>query len=207
MCRYKLAIFDCDGVLFDSSRANRAYYNKILEKFGRGPMSDEEFTFVHMHTAAESLAYLFRDRPELARQAMEYAAQIGYDPFIPLMEMEPGVIEALEKIRQKLKTAISTNRSTTMPRLIETFSLDKWFDSIVCALDVKKAKPDPEGVFKILKELDIDKNQSIYIGDSKVDELVALNAGIPLIAYKNPELDAKYHAGRFDEIASILLER
>ena len=205
MCRYKLAIFDCDGVLFDSSQANKAYYNKILEQFGLGPMSDEQFSYVHMHTAADSLAFLFKDRPELIHEAMEYAAKIGYDPFIPLMEMEPGVIETLEAIRPKLKTAISTNRSTTMPRLIETFNLDKWFDTIVCALDVEKAKPDPEGVFKILDELKVERDKSIYIGDSKVDEQVAFNAGIPLIAYKNPALNAKYHASHFRDIASILL--
>ncbi len=205
MCRYKLAIFDCDGVLFDSSEANRAYYNKILEQFGFGPMSEEEFSYVHMHTAADSLAFLFRNRPELIPDAMEYAVRIGYDPFIPLMEMEPGVVETLETIRPKIKTAISTNRSTTMPRLIETFNLNKWFDTIVCALDVERAKPDPEGVFKILAELKVDRDQSIYIGDSKVDEQVASNAGIPLIAYKNPELDAEYHVSHFQDIASILL--
>jgi len=206
MSRYDLAIFDCDGVLFDSSMANRAYYNKILEKFNLGPMSDEEFSFVHMHTAQDSLSFLFQNRPELLDQALNYASQLGYEPFIPLMEMEPYVIETLEKIRPFLKTAISTNRSTTMPRLIEVFSLDKWFDSIVCALDVKKAKPDPEGVFKILKELNVPKDKAIYIGDSKVDEQVAKNSGIPLIAYKNPALEAEYHANDFRQIATILLE-
>jgi len=49
--RYDLAIFDCDGVLFDSKEANRHYYNFIATELGREELSPEELEYVHMHTA------------------------------------------------------------------------------------------------------------------------------------------------------------
>ena len=201
-----MAIFDCDGVLFDSKEANKAYYNRILRAVGREPMTDEEFEYVHMHTAAESLRYLFSDDQDLMR-AVEYATTLDYGEFVPYMVMEDGVVETLEAIRPPMKTAISTNRSTTMPRLIVEFNLGRWFDRIVCALDVENPKPHPEGVFRILDDLGCDKKDTVYIGDSMVDEEVARRAGIPLIAYKNPELDAKFHVKHFSEIRDILLDR
>ncbi len=202
--KFQIAIFDCDGVLFDSKSANQAYYNHILSKIGRDPMTDEEFEYVHMHTAADSLAYLFPDKDDL-KKALEYASKVDYADFIPFMLMEDGVIETLEAIRPPIKTAISTNRSTTMPRLILEFQLDRWFDLIVCAMDVERPKPHPEGVFKILKELGCNSEKAVYIGDSKVDEEVAKRAGLPLIAYKNPKLDAQFHVKHFSEIRDILL--
>ena len=36
-----LVIFDCDGVLFDSAAANIAYYNAVLARLGREPLSEE----------------------------------------------------------------------------------------------------------------------------------------------------------------------
>ncbi len=33
----KVIMYDCDGVLIDSSRANQAFYNHILEHFRRAP--------------------------------------------------------------------------------------------------------------------------------------------------------------------------
>ena len=39
--------FDCDGVMFDTARANRAYYNRVLAHFGRPPMNEEQFLYTH----------------------------------------------------------------------------------------------------------------------------------------------------------------
>ncbi|MBW1931761.1 MAG: HAD hydrolase-like protein [Deltaproteobacteria bacterium] len=172
MGRFDLAIFDCDGVLLDSKEANRAYYNAILKNFGRRSMNDEELSFVHMHTAEESVKYLFRDDTAAQKEALIYAHTMDYTSFLDCLIMEPGVGDTIECIRPPMLTAISTNRSTTMSKVVDIFGLDKWFDVIVCALDVNNPKPDPEGVFKILEILGVEKDRAIYIGDSVVDEMV-----------------------------------
>ncbi len=206
MRRFDLAIFDCDGVILDSRESNRAYYNSILERFRHRPMIDEELSFVHMHTTEESVRYLFKKEPVLQKEALDYARSLDYLPFLAYLDIEPGVNETMTSIRPPLLTALFTNRSNTMPRLIEIFGLDKWFDAIVCASDVSNPKPDPEGVFKILYRLHISRDKAIYIGDSVVDEIVAFRAGIPLIAYKNSNLKAMFHVEHFSQIKSILLD-
>ena len=204
MSRFDLAIFDCDGVILDSREANRVYYNAILEEFGRGSMNDKELSFVHMHTAEESVKYLFRDDIAARKEALIYAQSLDYTRFLDCLIMEPGVGDTIESIRPPMLTAVSTNRSTTMSRVVDIFGLDRWFDIIVCALDVNNPKPDPEGVFKILEILGVEKDRAIYIGDSVVDEMVAYRAGIPLIAYKNKGLEAMFHVEHFIQIESIL---
>jgi HAD superfamily hydrolase (TIGR01509 family) len=201
----KIAIFDCDGVLFNSYEANRAYYNEIAKMAGRAPLTEEEMAYCHMHTAKESIEYIFRKDPEGMERAFNAAREIDYVRFLPLMAKEPGMEDTVRLIRPAVKTAISTNRSTTMPRLIDIYRLDQLFDQIVCALDVKYPKPDPEGVFLILERLGLSPEEAIYIGDSKVDEVTAKNAGTRLIAYKNRQLDADFHADNFDEIGKIVL--
>ncbi len=204
MGRFDIAIFDCDGVILDSREANRAYYNAILEEFGRESMDEKELSFVHMHTAEQSVKYLFRDDIAGQKKALVYAQTLDYTRFLDHLMMEPGVGDTIESIRPPMLTAVSTNRSTTMSRVVEIFGLDKWFDIIVCALDVNKPKPDPEGVFKILETLGVEKDRAIYIGDSVVDEMVAYRAKIPLIAYKNKDLKAMFHVEHFVQIKTIL---
>ena len=204
MGRFDLAIFDCDGVILDSREANRAYYNAILEEFGRGSMDEKELSFVHMHTAEESVKYLFGDDIATQKEALIYTQALDYTTFLDCLIMEPGVGDTIESIRPPMLTAVSTNRSTTMSRVVEMFGLDRWFDIIVCALDVNNPKPDPEGVFKILEILGVEKDRAIYIGDSVVDEMVAYRAEIPLIAYKNRDLRAMFHVEHFDQIKTIL---
>ena len=204
MGRFDLVIFDCDGVILDSREANRAYYNTILERFGRRLMNDKELSFVHMHTAEESVEYLFKDDIAIQKDALIYARTLDYTYFLDYLTMEPGIEDAIRSVRPPLLTAVFTNRSTTMSKIIKIFGLDRWFDIVVCALDVSSPKPDPEGMFKILDILGVEKDRTVYIGDSVIDEIVAHRAGIPLIAYKNNRLKAMFHVEHFEQIKSIL---
>ena len=43
----KAIVFDCDGVIFDSREANKAYYNAILKNIGLPPMNEEQLNFAH----------------------------------------------------------------------------------------------------------------------------------------------------------------
>ena len=55
----KAVIFDCDGVMFDTTAANSAYYNRILKHLDRPPLTPEQFAYCHMHTVDNALRYLF----------------------------------------------------------------------------------------------------------------------------------------------------
>jgi phosphoglycolate phosphatase len=205
MEQVKVVIFDCDGVMFDSKDANEAYYNQILAHFGKPPMNSQQSKYVHMHTADQSVTYLFNDDP-LVEQALAYRHQISYFPFIPLMEMEPYLKAFLEYLRPAYKTAISTNRSDTMNRVLLDYGLDAYFDLVISSLDVRHPKPHPESLIKILNHFSVSPHEAIYVGDSQIDELAAKAAGIPLVAYKNRDLSAALHVDHFKGL-EVLLER
>ncbi len=200
----KLLVFDCDGVLFDSREANRAYYNRIAQALGRPPLSEEEFAFVHMHTAEESVRYLFRDYPHLLPKALEFQKTLNYEEFLPLMRPEPGVKELINAVRPPLKTAVSTNRTTTMGRLLEIFDLAPYFDLVMTALKSPKPKPHPVALEVILKHFGVRPQEILYVGDSQVDQALTQAVGAPLVAYKNPDLAADYHVESFAELLELL---
>ena len=122
------------------------------------------------------------------------------------MQMEPYLKGFLEYLRPTYKTAISTNRSDTMNHVLLEHGLDGCFDLVVSSLDVKRPKPHPESLLKILEHFGLSPHEAIYIGDSEIDELAAKAAGIPLVAYKNRNLSAAHGVEHFKEI-EILLER
>ena len=116
------------------------------------------------------------------------------------MEMEPGLIDFLETIRPGIKTAISTNRSTTIGQVLKTFALDCYFDLVISSLDVSRPKPDPESVLKILDYFQVSPEQCLYIGDSEVDVQTAGGAGVPFVAFRNASLAADLHVQGFSEL-------
>lgn len=195
--------FDCDGVMFDTARANRFYYSSVLQHFGLPALSEEQFRYVHMHTVHESMAYLFADENTLAA-AHEFRKTMDYRKYLSYLTVEPQLVSLLEKLRPQIKTAIATNRTDTMEQLLARFELDGYFDLIVTSSDVRQPKPHPDVLLKILDYFSLAPHRVIYIGDSQVDELAAKAADIPLVAYRNRQLDAPFHIDRLGEVEEIL---
>lgn len=192
----KLVGFDCDGVLFDSREANTEFYNGILRRFGLPPMTPESVDYVHSHTFPESVEYLFRGSPRLA-EVRDYCRTIDYQRFIPLMVEEPHLREFLGFLKPRFYTALATNRTTTTQAVLDYHRLADQFDLVVSALDVARPKPHPEAFWRILQHFNLAPEEVIYIGDSTVDEQFAKNAGVPLVAYRNPSLKAAYYLDSF----------
>lgn len=196
-------IFDCDGVMFDSRQANINYYNHILAHFKLPPMSEDEVTYVHMHTGDESVRHIFKGTPYV-EQAQSYRIQMDYTPFIKDMMIEPGLKGLLKELQSKFGLAVATNRSNTIGEVLKWNGLDGYFDIVVSSLDVKNPKPHPESLFKILDFFGIDPIKSLYVGDSLVDYQTARAAGVIFTSYKNRELEADYHVDSLMEIVHII---
>ena len=199
----KLVVLDCDGVMFDSSGANRAYYGHLRALLGRPPLTEEEAAFVHTHAAPDSVRHLFRAWPGDLERVDAVRRTLDYTPFLRRMAMEPDLLEFLAAVRPALRTAISTNRTSTMPAVLETFGLRPWFDIVVTALDVAHPKPHPEALLKILAHFGLGADEGIFIGDSEVDREHAAALGMPLIAFRSPALAAAYHVSSFREALAL----
>jgi phosphoglycolate phosphatase len=199
----KVVAFDCDGVLFDSSEANRAYYDHILEKMNLPPMAAEQLAYAHMHTVFETLAFLIKD-PRQLEAAHAYRRNLSYLPFIGYMKVEPTLAGLLGKLRPAFKTAIATNRTDTMARVLEEHHLKGAFDRVVTALDVRHPKPDPEQLFLLMTHFNIQPSEMIYIGDSELDAAAAHQAGVSFLAYGNKELPAVRHIDSLSQVAEFL---
>ncbi|MCK4985217.1 MAG: HAD-IA family hydrolase [Desulfobacterales bacterium] len=199
----KVVAFDCDGVLFDTEEANWAYYNHLLKHFGRPTMTPEQFAYAHQHTLNESIAYLFKDKEAIAA-VYDYRQTMDYSAYLKLLKVEPDLVPLLTKIRAKLKTAIATNRSDTMNRLLAEFALTEYFDLVVTSFDIRRPKPYPDALLKILDHFGIEAHQALYVGDSQVDAEAARAAEIPFVAFRNETLPTEYHIGSLKELEEIL---
>lgn len=201
--KYDAVVFDCDGVMFDTTKANTAYYNHILAHFGKPLMTPEQFAYTHMHTVDESLAHLFDDDAEYAA-AIAFRNQMSYLPFLRFMEIEPDLISLLAFLRPAVRTAIATNRTDTMQGVLQSNGLTDAFDLVVTALDVTKPKPYPDQLHKILSHFNLKPARAVFIGDSELDATAAGAAGVPFAAYANRKLDAQYHISRLRQVKDIL---
>jgi len=200
---FDVVVFDCDGVMFDSSAVNTAYYNHLLDAFGRPLMNSAQRAYVHAHTVDESVAFLFQDAA-MQMQVHNHRLAMDYAPFLKLMTIEPGLITLLQAVRPAMKTAIATNRTDTMDIVLDAFGLTDMFDMVVTARHVPHPKPHPAQLQKIGAALQAAPDRMLYIGDSTVDADAAVAAGVVFVAFANPALTADYHVSSMAQIHAIV---
>ena len=200
----KLIVFDCDGVLFDSREANRIYYNDLLDAFNHPPMDDQELDFVHSHNVNDSVAHIFEKHPGTDLEAVNRHRQShSYTPYLSHMVIEPDLKDFLDIVKNHYHLAISTNRTTTMKPLLESYGLTDYFELVVTPTDVENPKPAPDALLKIFSHFNCGPEETIFIGDSAVDQKHTENAGVDLIAFKNRQLHAKFYVDRFLQILEL----
>ncbi len=174
-------IFDCDGVIINSKDANTKFYNMILEKLNMPRMSPSQEEYVHSHTVYESIKHIVPS--SMFEKAIEIGREISYMEVIDLIKIEDGLLDFLDVLKNMNKRcAINTNRTNTMPIILNTFNLNDYFDPVVTAEVVKNPKPHPESIFYILKKWKTTPEKVIFIGDSRVDELTAKNVPVDFIS-------------------------
>jgi len=200
-----ILIYDCDGVLIDSSAANQAFYNHILAHFGLPGLTSEQWAQVMPLTAPDALTRLFQDTPWLAA-AQEFQQTVDNTPFLPLLRVEPGLTETLAHLRPRYRTAIATNRGKSLVPVLEHLGLKALFDFTVSSLDVGHPKPHPECLHRILEHFQVPPEKACYIGDSDLDREVSDRAGVLFGAYRNPVLKASFHLEKHTDLLELLAQ-
>jgi HAD superfamily hydrolase (TIGR01509 family) len=158
---------------------------------GRGPLREEEIQYVHTHTVFEAIHFIFWKENDLEKKALEILKQkkIDLKNYVSYLKMEPHLVEVLEKLKEKgMLRAVNTNRTTSMPYIMERFNLWPYFEMVVTALDVKNPKPHPESTEKIIEAFKLKKEEAVFVGDSDVDKQAAESSGVRFVAYKNREI-------------------
>jgi HAD superfamily hydrolase (TIGR01549 family) len=200
---FKAVVFDCDGVLFDSLEANRAYYNALLEKLNLPPLSKEQLDFAHCHTVFEVIDFVIPD-PILRKKAQNIRKKTKYRQFLNYVKPEPYMKDSLADFKNQFKVGMATSRTTTVQLLLDYYDILSYFDIIISSTDVKQVKPHPESLYKIITHFSVKPKEMVYVGDAWVDAEMAKRANVSFIAYKNSNLSADFHAKTFLQIAEII---
>lgn len=94
-----------------------------------------------------------------------------------------GIIEAMKGLKAagKIVTIVSNKFHDAAVDVCE-FYFKGLYDMVVGESETVRRKPNPDGIFKILETYGMKKEQAIMFGDSEVDFMTGVNAGIDFVA-------------------------
>lgn len=183
----KLVVFDLDGTLVDSICDLGNAVNYALKEFN-----------LPLHPMSDYYGFVGNGMEDLVRKSLgdrggddllyrkvrkvfdAYYNVHSNDNTVPY----DGVSELLKSLsEQNIKTAVFTNKSQQfVGEILSKCFPDHSFTLYYGQRKSLKRKPDPQGLELMLAELDVNREDCLYVGDSEVDVKTALNAGVGLVA-------------------------
>ena len=190
---FQLLVFDWDGTLINSiERIVTSLQHASREVCGIQLDEDRARSVIGLglREAIERL------HPEVDSKLVEslaasYRQNFLYDSTVPELLFD-GVEDMLKQLSTDGYTlAIATGKSRPgLDRAMQAHKLEPYFITTRCA-DEHRSKPDPEMLNSILLELGTAANDTVMIGDSEHDMLMAGNAGVSAIGVTQGVEDAE----------------
>ena len=178
----KLIIFDMDGTLVNSSLTITNAINYVRKNLGFDPMEQESILrMVNDHTLNPAKTFYHAEAfdSDHERWFSEYYTK-NHENELVLYDGIKELLESLKGNGHALAVATNAYRGSTIESLTH-LNVYEHFDAIACYDDVAKGKPHPDMLHRILDELDIHADDSLFIGDGPRDEMASKKAEIEYI--------------------------
>lgn len=109
----------------------------------------------------------------------------------------PGASELLRGLKSRgVKIAlVSTKKGDTLEIIMERFGLLQELETVIGSADVRRPKPDPEGLLLAMERMGVKPEDTLFCGDTVLDAGAAQNAGCHFAAVLNGTTPAEAFDG------------
>ena len=179
----KACIFDMDGTVVNTINSIAYFANNALNSAGISSIDTEEYKYMVGNGAKTLVERMINkagaDKSLFNQVFTKYSNDYDND-FLYLTEPYEGIIDMLRAIKEKgiITTILSNKPHRTAIKVSEALFGSKLIDKCYGARDGIALKPDPAGVFEIMNELNLKKEECLYIGDTSTDMKTGKGAGI-----------------------------
>jgi phosphoglycolate phosphatase len=174
----KAVLFDLDGTLVDHFKAIHNSINIVLHEFGREPLTFDDLKrrigAPILQTAEELLGPIAHD------ELLLFCAKVNdvmAKSFTEGLEELPGAKWILRGLKcSGRKVALFTNKQRSHAvKICSLFGMDKFLTTIIATElgATTMRKPEPNYSQFALKQLEVDANETVLIGDSEIDFFAA----------------------------------
>ncbi|MBO4668202.1 MAG: tRNA pseudouridine(55) synthase TruB, partial [Bacilli bacterium] len=189
--KYKGVIFDLDGTLLYTLQDITDALNYAIRKNGLKEITTDEARFyvgsgakVLVERVIDNNLYIKNGKVKKTDELFLSLYNNYMDKYkdICTVTTKPynGIIRTLNTLKRLgYKLAVVSNKpKRDTDSVIKRYFGEDLFDVVFGALEGIPLKPNPEAIYEVIKLLELNKEEVIYVGDSDIDAKTAINSGI-----------------------------
>ncbi|MBN9394390.1 MAG: HAD family hydrolase [Candidatus Melainabacteria bacterium] len=214
---YKLAIFDFDGTLVDSTPGIVDVMKIVIDEYKFEPKMLDEWSLLVGVPLPKQMEIILPDRDadfhlEVANRYRAIYDTMAVEICPPFADMMP-MLETLQSEGVTITIATSKRRNL-VEVVLDHHKITDMFKMVVGAQDVTNHKPHPESVHQTIQKLGIPIAETVVIGDSVFDLDMARNAGADAIGVTTgihtremlAKSEPRHIVGNLDEVGKLILK-
>ncbi|MBP7374595.1 MAG: HAD-IIIA family hydrolase [Prevotella sp.] len=183
--KYKSYIFDLDGTLLDSLTDLAASCNYALRI---NNMPERTIDEVRMFVGNGVRKLMERAIPDGNRNELFQKTYTDFRDHYLIHNLDHtspynGIITMLKSLKDDgCNIAVVSNKFYAATQELVNHFFGDYVSVAIGERDNIRKKPSPDTVFEALRQLNVEKDGAVYIGDSDVDVMTAKNCGMPCIS-------------------------
>jgi beta-phosphoglucomutase-like phosphatase (HAD superfamily) len=184
---FKAYLFDCDGTIADSMPLHYVAWSKALAEWNCA-FSEELFYAWGGMPVAEIIATLNKNNGlEMPVEAVARRKEELYFENLAQLKAVPEVLEHIEVSHGQIPFAVvsGSTRDSVTASLQMLKILDR-FDTLVCAGDYERSKPDPEPFLMAAERLGVAPEDCLVFEDTEMGIQAATAAGMASVRVPMP---------------------
>lgn len=183
----KACIFDLDGTLTNTLESMTYSVNLTLEEMGLSKITKDQCRlFVgngarvliekSLKAAGDTDASRIEEGMEIYGRIFDRNCTYHVTPY-------EGIPEMLKALKDKgIQLAVLSNKPDRQTvKVVKAIFGEELFDYAQGQKEGIRRKPEPDGVWYLIEQMHVSKEECLYIGDSEVDAATGRNAGLKTI--------------------------
>ena len=183
----KACIFDLDGTLTNTLESMTYSVNLTLEEMGLSKITKDQCRlFVgngarvliekSLKAAGDTDASRIEEGMEIYGRIFDRNCTYHVTPY-------EGIPEMLKALKDKgIQLAVLSNKPDRQTvKVVKAIVGEELFDYAQGQKEGIRRKPEPDGVWYLMEQMHVSKEECLYIGDSEVDAATGRNAGLKTI--------------------------
>jgi HAD superfamily hydrolase (TIGR01509 family) len=185
--KFQAYLFDCDGTIADSMPLHYLAWRQAL---GEWKCDFDEHLFYEWggRPTTEIISTLNTMRGlKMPVESVADRKEALYYEFLPRLKAVPEVLEHIEAQHGRIPFAVvSGSTRESVEASLRSLNLLDRFDTLVCAGDYKKAKPDPEAFLVAAERLGVKPGDCLVFEDTEMGIKAARAAGMATVKIPLP---------------------
>jgi len=184
---FRAYLFDCDGTIADSMPLHYIAWKQALGEWNC-EFDEAEFYAMGGMPVAEIISTLnVRHGLSMPVEAVSHRKENLYYELLPQLKAVPEVVEHIESEQGRIPFAVvsgSTRESVTAS--LASLNLLRRFETMVCAGEYEKSKPDPEAFLLAAAKLGVAPDSCLVFEDTEMGIKAANAAGMASVKVPPP---------------------